>query len=276
MPQSLGEQLDAQGWQAGAVVPVAMLPQLALHLTRPGQPPAQVEDGHWLVVISQTCDVVQPKLGNEPLVEVLHCRPEAGLRVEYQGRKSTRRLDFRPNKTHYPGLVLTAHATVDRHVVPRDLFVGHAPDATRQLSRTAVTNLQQWYALRYARPAWPDDFNRRIDTKAKKELAAALKILTVDDVEVRVAIAENDLELEPGSPYHVAVFFVVDQTVWDSEPEVREQARRAFAEFVSALASCEGIVVNEELSDVKSGEAFSWQQTRATDEWNFANLSEHD
>ena len=71
MPPSLGDQLDFQGWQAGAVVPAALLPRLAAHLTRPGQPLFQVEDDHWLVVISQTCDVVQPKLENEPFVELL-------------------------------------------------------------------------------------------------------------------------------------------------------------------------------------------------------------
>lgn len=274
MPPSLGEQLDAQGWQAGAVVSADVIPLIAAHLGRHGQPPAEVQEDHWLAVISQTCDVVQPKLENEPYLEVLHCRPELQLRSEFQGRKSTRRLDFRPNKATHAELVLSAHAIVDRHVVPRDLLVGHAPDGARRLSTTAVTNLQQWYALRYARPAWPDAFNSRFDKKAKKKLADALKILTVDDVEVRIAIAEREQELSADESYHLAVFFVVDQQVWDDAPEVREQAQKSFAAFSSALAGCKGIVVNEELSDVLPGDDFSWQLTRTTDEWNFANLSE--
>jgi hypothetical protein len=253
-----------------------MLPQIAAHLTRPGQPALAVLEDHWLVVVSQTCDVVQAKLDSEPFVEVLHCRPEPKLRPEFQGRKSTRRLDFRPNKEGHAGTVLSAHAIADRYVIPRELFVGHAPDPGRQLSGTAVTNLQQWYALRYSRPAWPDAFNARFDNKAKKRLADALRILTIDDVEVRVAIAENGRELEADQPYHVAVFFVVDQTVWDYAPDIREQAHKAFAEFVSTLAGCAGLAVDEELSGVKSGDDFSWQLTRTTDEWNFANLSEQD
>lgn len=274
MPSTLGEQLDAQGWQAGAVIATDTLALVSPHLSRHGEKPAQLQDGDWLVVISQTCDVVQAKLENEPFVEVLHCRPEPQLRGEFQGRKSTRRLDFRPNKTTHANLVLSAHAVSDRHLVPRSLLVGHAPDGTRRLSPTAIFNLQQWYALRYARPAWPDAFNSRFDKKAKKKLADALKILSVDDVEVRVAIAEREQELEAGAPYNVAVFFVVDQQIWDSDPEVREQAQKSFAEFASVLAACNGIVVNEELSAVKSGDEFSWQSTRTTDEWNFANLSD--
>jgi len=274
LPPSLGEQLDAQGWQAGAVVSAEVLPLITAHLSRYGQPPVEVQEDHWLVVISQTCDVVQPRLENEPFLEVLHCRPEPQLRSEFQGRKSTRRLDFRPNKATHPNLVLSAHAIADRHVVPRDLFVGHAPDGPRRLSATAVANLQQWYALRYARPAWPDAFNSRFDKKTKKKLADALKILTVDDVEVRVAIGEREQELSIEEPYHLALFFIIDQQVWDTEPDVREQAQKSFAEFFSVLAGCEGIVLNEELSNVLPGDDFSWQLTRTTDEWNFANLSE--
>jgi hypothetical protein len=250
------------------------MPLIAAHLVRPGQPPAEVQADHWLVVISQTCDVVQRKLESEPFLEVLHCRPEPHLRGEFQGRKSTRRLDFRPNKATHADLVLSAHAIADRHVVPRDLFVGHTPDGDRRLSAATVTNLQLWYALRYARPAWPDAFNSRFDKKTKKKLADALKILTVDDVEVRIAIVEREHDLSTEEPYHVALFYVVDQQFWDNEPEIREQAHKSFAEFSSVLAGCNGIAVNEELSGVKSGDEFSWQMTRTTDEWNFANLSE--
>lgn len=276
MPQSIGEQLDAQGWQAGAVVSQAMLPQLGPHMTRPGRPDAQVNENHWIVVVSQTCDVVQAKLENEPLVEVLHCTPVPELRPEFQGRKSTRRLDFRPNKEGHAGVVLSAHAIADRYVVPRKLFADHEPDPDRRLSDSAISNIQQWYALRYTRPAWPDAFNERFNKKVKKKLAAALKLLSTDGVEVRVAIAENDRELEADQTYHMAVFFVVDQLVWDSDPVVREEAHKAFAAFVSALAECKGVEPDQELSGVKTGDEFTWQLTRTTDEWNFANLSEQE
>jgi hypothetical protein len=42
---------------------------------------------------------------------------------------------------------------------------------------------------------------------------------------------------------------------------------------VSTLDGCVGIAVNQGLSEVVSGAEFTWQDTRATDEWNFANLS---
>lgn len=71
-------------------------------------------------------------------------------------------------------------------------------------------------------------FHSRAVFQAKKALVAALKVVTTDDVEVRIAIAENDVEREPASPYHVTVFFVVDQIEWVRRPDTWTEAYAAF------------------------------------------------
>lgn len=273
MPPSFGEQLSEKGWEAGAVVPEAMLPQLGPYMARPGLPAPEVLTAHWLLVVSHTCDVLA-KSQSEPLVEVLHCAPIAKVRQQFRGRRSTRFLDFAPNRLSHPLIALSAHALNDKYVIPRAFFLDHEPDANRRLSPSAVNNLQQWYALRYTRPAWPDAFNQRFDKDAREKLQAAVGLLSTDDVEVRVSIAEKDAELNDDQPYHLAVFVVVDQVVWDNTPTVRQEAYAAFAAFVSAVEGCKGVKVNHELSGVRSGDEFTWQLTRATDEWNFANLSD--
>ena len=269
---SFGSDLDAKGWQAGAVVAQDMMPLVVPLLARAGLAPPDVGRGDWLVVVSQTCDVVAAKEDAEPLLEILHCRPVEKLRAEFQGRKSTRRLDLRPNKDEHPAVVLSAHAIADRYEVPRALFMGHEPDHQRSLSANAVTNVQAWYSLRYTRPAWPDAFNERW-APVKKALLKVLDPLKEDVAEVRVAILERDDELAAGSDYHVTVFFVVDDATWSDDPQARLAAQAAFAEFFSALGNCDGIDVDKDLSDVLPGGVFSWQLTRSTDERNFANLS---
>ncbi len=67
----------AQGWCTGAVISQDLLPDAIPHLTRHGAGSAQVQADDWLIVVSQTCDVVASKLEAEPFVEVLHCRPKA-------------------------------------------------------------------------------------------------------------------------------------------------------------------------------------------------------
>ena len=61
--------------------------------------------------------------------------------------------------------------------------------------------------------------------------------------------------------------------IWEGDVEGRAAINAAFATFVSKLNECDGIEVDQNLSEVVSGDEFTWQETRATDEWNFANLS---
>ena len=117
-----GDEVAERGWCTGAVVPQGMVPAIAVHLARPGGAPVQVAHTDWLVVVSQTCDVLATKLEAEPLVEVLHCRPIPKLRKGTKELRSTRTLDFKPNRDTHGDLCLSAHAIVDRYEVPREFL----------------------------------------------------------------------------------------------------------------------------------------------------------
>lgn len=269
---AFGDDVAQRGWQTGSVLPADLLPLLAPHLTRPGQAATPVGADDWLVVISQTCDILATRLDAEPYVEVLHCRPVAGKpRKGRRDLQSTRYLDFRPNRDTHAELVLGAHAIADRYIIPRELLAAHDPDPARQLSDRASRRVLGWYALRASRPSWPNAFVDRI-SGAKDAFEDVLDPL-VDGLEVRVAIAESDTELEAGQPYHVTVFFVVDEATWNNDAEARAAIHAAFGRFVGELMACEGIEVDQDLSQVISGGEFRWQAIQATDEWNFANLS---
>lgn len=273
MPTLLGDQIKDQGWCTGSVISHEMVPLLTPHLTRPGGVTASVGSDDWIVIVSQTCDVLAKKITQEPFVEVLHCRPIEKLRAGYKELRSTRILDFKPNRDTHEQVVLSAHAISDRYLTPRDLLGEHAPDATRQLSSSATMRVLAWYALRYARPAWPDKFVARIGKDGEEALKTALEPLKDDIAEVRISITERDKELSDDAVYHVAIFFVVDEPVWVSGVENRKTIHAAFAKFVSVLDACSGISVDKDLSDVFSGAEFSWQATRSSDEWNFASLT---
>ncbi|MGH9906848.1 MAG: hypothetical protein ACRD8U_14850, partial [Pyrinomonadaceae bacterium] len=206
MPTTVGEKIAAQGWSAGTVVPHNFVPVLAQYLAHPNRAPAQVRNEDWLVVVSQPCDVIANTLEQEPFVEVLHCRPVQGLRRQYKDLRSTRFLDFKPNRETHEAVVLSAHATADRYLIPRELLQDLNPDPTRRLSDTSRARVLAWYSLRSGRPAWPNAFVARIDP-AKRTLEETLEPLADDIAEVRISIAERDDELPEGADYHVAVFF---------------------------------------------------------------------
>jgi hypothetical protein len=275
---AFGDDVAQRGWCTGSVISEEMFPLLQCHLTRQDQPSTQVTADDWLVVVSQTCDIVVPKLEAEPLVEVLLCRPIQGKpRKGRRNLESTRYLDFHPNRETHTNLVLSAHAVADRYVIPRDLLTTNEPDQTRCLDKIASARVLAWYALRAGRPSWPNNFCDRIRsvTDALKS-ALDLELFSDDKSEVRVAIAEKDRELEDGESYHVAVFFVVDEDTWNGDIEGRGAINVAYARFVSELDACGGVEVNQELSGVVPGNEFSWQETQQTDQWNFANLSHRD
>jgi hypothetical protein len=170
---------------------------------------------------------------------------------------------------------LSAHAVRDRYLIPRQLLAQYQPDSKRSTDEIAARRLLNWYALRAARPSWPDAFVNRIDA-AKAVLEEALDELVDDIAQVRIAIRERDTELPLDQSYHVAIFFVVDEVTWNKDANDREDIHKSFNRFVSALNGCHGIEVDDALSGVVSGAQFTWQQTQMTDEWNFANLSNRD
>jgi hypothetical protein len=262
---AVGAALDARGWRCGVTIPSEMYAAIGPYLRHAGgaQPPT-IEPEDWLVVLSQTCDVVAGKLDQEPLIEVLWCRPISKRRRGYVNRRSTRQLDFRPDVEKSPSFYLTAHATRDRYVVPRELFLDHAPRTDRSLSTRAVQGLQSWYALRYTRPAWPDEFVNLL-CPLKEELEAALEGLSDDESELRVAISGNsDL-------YRLAVFLIIDEAR-ATEPGYRQVALQTFGDFISILRKC-GRIEIDDLSKVVVGNEFSWQAMQITEVWNFAALT---
>ena len=79
MPPTLGEDVGALGWCTGSVIENDAVPLISARLTGPGTPP-EISPKDWLVVVSQTCDVVAKTIGQEPFVEILHCRPVKKIR----------------------------------------------------------------------------------------------------------------------------------------------------------------------------------------------------
>ena len=83
---------------------------------------------------------------------------------------------------------------------------------------------------------------RQLGLRATR-LVYPLEALARDEIaEVRVTIAESDAELEAGQPYHIAVYFVVDETTWNTDPDGRGAIHAAFGRFVGDDAIAVAIV----------------------------------
>lgn len=279
VPESpIGPRLLALGWRAGSVLPADFLGTLLPHLRHGIQePPQHIDDEIWGIVTSQTCDLVVPKDDAEPYVEILLGRELHAKkpRTQYCDLRSTRILDFRPDRSKYADLILTADASSGRFFVPRQLLLDASPDPNRYLSANAIRKLQGWFALRCSRPAWPNNFVKRIQGN-RNELEKALEPLKDDIAEMRIAISPPDRELNDDESYKVTVFFVIDAELYRESIGVRCEVTAAFAKFVAALDRCDGINLDHDKSDVVSGDEFSWQMIGSTEIWDFSYLSPYE
>lgn len=267
-PNRIGIRLHAAGWRTGSVLSVAHVSAISYLLQRAGEKPREVNPADWLIVVSQTCDIVVPELRKEPYVEVLLAEPRAKIDSTIANLKSTRRLSFR---SQGGGQVLEAHGT-DRFWLPRIELDAWGPDAIRLLGANAADRISRWLAMRYTRAPWPFSLVKRLGGK-EAHLKDILRAVDKTMAEVRVSISDDDKELPEAIPYRLKIYAVVDANTYDGRPDLRAECELALIEFLHALRSCAGIEVDES-SQVISGAEFSWEETRQTHEWNFANLTD--
>jgi hypothetical protein len=263
---NIGQRLYDNGWKTGTFLTEAHVRAIAHTLQRSGQEPHALSAGDFLVVVSQTCDIVASKLDAEPFIEVLLVREKIKLNSTVANLRSTRQLSFRA-RSH--NAIYEAHAT-NRFWVPRELFDEFKPEATRFLSFPEAQRLSTWLGLRYTRAAWPNEFVRRLPKYT--EIEKLLLDIADSIAEIYVAISNRDVDLPATEPYVITLFAVMDADLFHENNESRKKCLIAFGNFLDLLRKSSGIVVSED-SELISGDKFSWQLQRMTDLWNLANLT---
>lgn len=150
-------QLMELGWRQGALL------GQRLALLAWNHAPKRLdadEQGH-LVVTSHDCDILNPSLTKEPLVEVLRARvPEAaaGQRSHDSAGRNPRAL--RLSEVTVRGDAIALDFSVhDRWEIPRDLLMEEAPAA--RLPGRKGRLMAEWLAKRYIRAAFPTAFDAR-------------------------------------------------------------------------------------------------------------------
>jgi hypothetical protein len=266
-PNTIGSRLHANGWQTGSVLRLDHTTSVAPLLQRAGHSPYPLRDDDWLIVVSQTCDIVALRLAAEPYVEILIAEQRKAIDSTKANLRSTRFLSFRAQPG---GTVLEAHAT-HRFWLPREQFDDWVPDKARTVDPVAVTRLCEWLGLRYTRPAWPEQLVHRLNPK-KDRIEQILRTVASQVAEIRVTITDVDRELPPDIPYRLTIYAVVDAATYDGSQPTREACAAALFDFIDALRGCQGIEIDEN-SDLVSGAEFTWEMTRLTHLWNFANLT---
>lgn len=152
-------------WRQGHVLTRGAVQNM--DLTHPESPSAIV------VIVSHDCDILQsPDI--EPNVEVLYGRP-----IEISDGNNTHAKN--PRKLHLPFTtagreLLVELLATEKFALPKEALVNFEPTPDVSLPWEQLSILQRWLAARYRRAAFPDAFDKRLDTTGMKDKLS--KILT--------------------------------------------------------------------------------------------------
>ena len=152
------------------------------------------------ILLSHDCDIVQQSLEKEPNVEILIAVPTPGLDGNYTRGKNTRCYHF-----GFDGKSYEIRA-VDRIIVPRQFLIDSEPSPS-QLPVDEVNGIVHWFAQRYERPAFPDNFNKRLSRKTRQVIERVLK--ESGHLVSGVYIACPSEELPDNEPYDITLHVVM-------------------------------------------------------------------
>lgn len=153
---SIGEVLRAAGWRQGDLLDPEHNVAVAAssHL--------DIADLDRVVVITQSCDLLQKNDAAEPEVELLIIRRIGEVSGNFNHNKHPRILHI---QSHTSGGQLAYSAThQDKVRLPRSIMLALKKCADEFLDDHQISTLTRWLSARYVRAAFPDQFEELLRT----------------------------------------------------------------------------------------------------------------
>ncbi len=229
-----------------------------------------ITEGDLLLIVSQTCDLIQGSFENEPWFEVLCLHsmdrdPGGG----YLGGKNSRRLEFSVDvdgtaSRHWYAL------PYERHLVERTFLLDNrAPDTL--LDSHNLGMILAWLSRRYTRVAFPEEFVKRCKAR-EKQLSKNFSRLNplVSNVYIRLTPFE---ELSDEQEYTIELTLLMGAVDFD-DPEKYAKCGEMAKSLEDQLNKCPGIQVEDVV--VESSADLTIEGLRGYRDWDYSYLSFRD
>lgn len=188
-------------WRQGSLIKQVELGQIGIAPT-----PEQ-----YAIVISHDCDIPHPK---EEVIEII-----VGQIVQpnkmFQDCKNPRKLHLKIEKD---GECIYLELSFQFRVLISKVDFGSAlsgPDESFNLSESEKRTLKQWLSARFGRPAYPNEFENRIQKKigkkdtVEKRIARLVEPVSQHIVGIFIGLdGDKNVELPPEEPYYLSLFIV--------------------------------------------------------------------
>ncbi len=263
----MGDGRNSTDWQQGFVLDGN--DSVALGLIAAGEVADKVA-----IVATHDCDLLE-SLVVEPVCEILIGRRIDKVDGNFSNAKNPRRLhlQFSGGAT---SLVLELNAT-DKRTIEKDKLLARRPNAGIRLRPKELWTLRAWFATRYFRPSYPNEFDRRLKSDVAKRMAETIKKTSENLVAVLFDIdgGEPDSEKSEDDVYALNVFLVYDVT---KDPRAAENAANTAAQSIRSIfrnnffkdGKWRGIELKT--CTAVSEEAMTIYNMRMTRTWHFDSL----
>lgn len=230
----------------------------------------KIDDTDRLLIVSQTCDLVQGSFEREPYFEVLCIHPLGhSPSGECQGGKNSRRIEFSLGSADQ--LSHWYAQPFERHVLSRESLVDGRTPGDAIDDDNVLTMILHWLSRRYTRTAFPETFVDRLNAK-KKEIAKKFKQINPYVSGVYIRLTPFD-ELDSGSNYEVEMILVMEADRFDDVKQHRACAEIS-KQLEGQMAKCQGLeILNVELESTAS---LTFEQLKGFREWDYSYLSFRD
>jgi len=198
--------------------------------------------GHFGLVLTQDCDLVNDSYEAEPEVELLLGNSVSTANPLLLGNRNPRTLHLKVGAAGAEQVYeFRAH---ERCSVPRPQLEIISPDPALVLTRKDLLMVLDWVTNRYRRPAFPDAFNERRRPATKK----LEKLLAKQAAYVEYVLLQLNTQADPppdNAPYKVTLLVVMRGDYYADEKKHRTVQKQFTIPFAAALDSCAGVEVEE-------------------------------
>lgn len=226
MTDGVSHRLRSAGWRQGDIVAYQHSSDYIL-LSVDRRPNLDLENVK-LIVLTQDCDLLQPEV-KEPFVELIGTSISSQADPNCLYLRNPRKL-FLPYGPEW--LNMSIH---DRFRVPKVNLAAMKPDRDRCITEVDRRVLKKWVAARYTRPAFPDEFNKRLDANKKLQDKVTKHVRARLITGILIMGAEE--ELSPEVPYTIKVLLPVPPLSFD-HPELSQ-----LEQDIEKALTCPGIQV---------------------------------
>ncbi|MBV1928880.1 MAG: hypothetical protein KUG81_05150 [Gammaproteobacteria bacterium] len=221
------------------------------------------------IILTHSCSVSIDDYIKEPYAEYIMARPLRGFNPAYIGRKHPRILHI---PMIHQGQELWFELSIcDRSFFDRRVLNNFAPSSDYLMPENSASQVIRWITARYDAPAFPDEFNIRLDKSSRDKIAKKLKETAITGV--YIGLEPHDAELESGEDYSVELIITTDI---DLSGEQEKKCKQIAQSVKVIVEDCEGISLEGSGVVVVSEEDLTLADLRNIHLMQFDYLSERE